>query len=95
MASPTLVLNTDKTLYTQGETITVTATYTDTQTESETVTITGSAEDSQGNTISATCTVTVNSQVPEHMDVEISDNDDRTYTKGSEQPGVVAFTAMA
>jgi hypothetical protein len=95
VAAPTLALTADKQVYTAGETITVTATYTDTQTESETLTITGTATDSQENTVTATTVVTINSQVPEHMDVAVTDNDDRSYTRASDNPGVATFTATA
>jgi hypothetical protein len=95
MSDPTLVLSTDKPVYTAGEVITVTAAYTDEQTESTTVNLSGTATDPQGNTITATTEVTVNSQVPQHMDVVVTDNDERTYTRVSDDPGVAVFTATA
>jgi hypothetical protein len=95
MSDPTLALTTDKQVYTVGETINVTAAYTDEATETETLTISGTATDSAGNTVTATTVVTVNSQTPQHMDVAVTDNDDRTYTQVSDDPGVATFTATA
>ena len=95
MAAPTLSLTTDKSVYNVGDTMTVTATYIDEQTVSETLTITGEATDSQGNTVTATTVVTINSQAPEHMDVTVTDNDGRTYALASDNPGVATFTATA
>ena len=95
MSDPTLALSADKSVYVAGETITVTAAYTDTDTVAETLIITGSATDSQGNTITATTEVTVNSQQPEHTDVTVTDNDGRSYTLANDAPGVATFTATA
>jgi hypothetical protein len=95
MSDPTLTLSADKAVYVAGETITVSAAYTDEATESETLTISGTATDSAGNTVTATTVVTVNSQTPQHMDVTVTDNDDRTYAKTDDQPGVATFTTTA
>jgi uncharacterized protein YaiE (UPF0345 family) len=95
MSDPTLSLTTDKPLYNVGDPIVVTALYTDSQVVSETVTISGTATDSAGNTISATTTVTVNTSTPEHMDVVVTDNDNRTYTLTADQPGQATLQATA
>lgn len=95
MSAPTLALSTDKAIYNVGETITVTAAYTDTKTQSTPLILSGTASDPEGNTVTATVTVTVNSQVPEHMDVVVTDSASHTYTKTSDTPGVTVFTATA
>lgn len=79
-STPTLTLTTDASSYIVGSTLTLTADYADVQAAPSTLTISVTATDAQGNTVSATDSVTVVQQVSELMTVVPTDSSNDTYT---------------
>lgn len=97
MATPTLAIATDKTVYAPGETVTLTATYSDETGSSFTVNVAAAAADaaSPPNTANATASFMVQTSAPALMTITVTDDHSDVWSQVSNVPGSATFTTAA
>lgn len=90
MANPTVTAALNKASYAPGEQMLLTVQYGDIDNEALTVTVVVS--DSQGN---ASSPVVVNANIVDPVTVSVTDSDNRTWTKQSDNGAVAVYKAVA
>jgi hypothetical protein len=90
MAVPTVTASLNKASYAPGETMLLTVQYGDLDNESLSVTVV--VADSQGN---SSAPVVVNANIVDPVTVSVSDSDNRTWTKQSDNGAVAVYRAVA
>ncbi len=92
--TPTLSISADKAVYNVNDPIEITADYSDSSVAPMTLTVNASATDAQGNTVTASTSVTVNTAEQQPMTIGITDSFGDTYSIVSNAAGVAVLTSV-